>query len=182
MLGSFSRLKRRDRRNVLPGLVVARTVTTMQRIEDAKLRPPRGIQDLPHVWNTFVSFGNALQAIPYFAAIGNEIIVGIDDHQRSDRLLVSHFAQVGPFANSLGAPFRLALFVCICQRSANAVSVEISSVDWRARLLPPRLIDPTSINAIKSDFINESQHDGLGAIVIAGDWKGYAARTVSRFA
>src|SRR5215510_5199494 len=35
-----------DRRNVLPGLVVAWTVTTMQRIEDAQRRLPRRMQDL----------------------------------------------------------------------------------------------------------------------------------------
>jgi hypothetical protein len=33
-------------RNVLPSLVVARTVSMMQRLEDPKLRLPRGIQDL----------------------------------------------------------------------------------------------------------------------------------------
>jgi hypothetical protein len=35
-----------DRRNVPPGLVVARTVSMVQRLEDPKLRLPRGIQDL----------------------------------------------------------------------------------------------------------------------------------------
>ena len=39
-----------DRRNVPPGLVVAGTVTTMQWIENTKLRRARGIQDLQRTW------------------------------------------------------------------------------------------------------------------------------------
>src|SRR6185503_20158985 len=38
-------------RNVLPILLVSRTVATMQRIENAKLRIPRCIQDLQHMRN-----------------------------------------------------------------------------------------------------------------------------------
>src|SRR5262245_21918515 len=53
-----------DRRNVLPGLVVARAISMMQGIEDAKPRLPRRIQNLQHMGNTFVGFSNTLQAIP----------------------------------------------------------------------------------------------------------------------
>src|SRR5215467_10309845 len=62
-----------DRRNVLPGLVIAWTVAMMQRIEDPKLRLPSCIQDLPHVSNTIICFCNSLQTIPYFASFGNKI-------------------------------------------------------------------------------------------------------------
>src|SRR5262249_23491856 len=61
-------------RNVLPGLVVARAISTVERIEDAKLRLPRRIQDLQHMRNTLVGFSHTLQAIPYFPALGNEIV------------------------------------------------------------------------------------------------------------
>src|SRR5262249_42548464 len=53
-----------DRRDVLPGLVVTGTVPMMQRIEDAKPRLPRRIQNLQHMRNTTISFCNSLQAIP----------------------------------------------------------------------------------------------------------------------
>ena len=73
-----------DRRNVLPGLVVAWTVSMMQRIEDAKPRLPRRIQDLQHMRNTIICFCNSLQAIPYFASLGNEIVIRIDHEKCSD--------------------------------------------------------------------------------------------------
>src|SRR5262249_37322394 len=53
-----------DRRNVLPGLVVARPESMMHGVEDPKLRVPGGIQDLQHVGNAVVRFSNTLQAIP----------------------------------------------------------------------------------------------------------------------
>src|SRR6516162_2953836 len=66
-----------DRRNVLPSLVVAGTVSVMQRIKNAKAPLPRSIQDVHHMRNTVVRFSNTLQAIPYFAALGNEIVIRI---------------------------------------------------------------------------------------------------------
>src|SRR5215510_5378203 len=49
-----------DRRNVLPGLIVARAISMMQRIEDAKPRLSRRIEDLDHMSNTLVRFSNTL--------------------------------------------------------------------------------------------------------------------------
>src|SRR5437667_7710829 len=43
-----------DGRNVFPTLVVTWAVPMMQRIKNAKLRLPRSVQDLQHVWNTAV--------------------------------------------------------------------------------------------------------------------------------
>ena len=34
--------------------------------------------------NTLVDFGNSLQAIPYFAALGNEVVVWIDHEKCGD--------------------------------------------------------------------------------------------------
>src|SRR5215471_21312862 len=64
-------------RNVLSSLVVARAMSAMQRIEFLKLRFPRCIQDLHQMRNTLVGFSDGLQAIPYFAALGNEVVVRI---------------------------------------------------------------------------------------------------------
>src|SRR5713101_2113685 len=58
-----------DRRNVPPGLVVAWTVSMMQRIESAKLRFSRSIQNLQHMRNATIGFSNRLKAIPYLAAL-----------------------------------------------------------------------------------------------------------------
>src|SRR5262245_23618058 len=72
-------------RNVLPRLVVARTVAMMQCVEDPKLRVPRGIQDLQHMGNAVVRFGDGANAPPYLAALGNEVVVRID-HQKCSGL------------------------------------------------------------------------------------------------
>src|SRR5262245_2487338 len=53
-----------DGRNVLPGLVVARAVAMMHGIVDPKLRLPRRIQDLQHVRNAVIRFGNSPNAAP----------------------------------------------------------------------------------------------------------------------
>src|SRR6185369_4070392 len=82
-----------DRRQVFPGLVVARTVLTMQRIENAKLRLPRSIEDLQHMRNAPIGFCNTFETIPELASLGNEIVVRIDDEKCSDlvvKLQISH--------------------------------------------------------------------------------------------
>ena len=53
----------------------------MQRIEHMKVGPSRGIENLQHVRNTTICFGNSFQAIPYFAALGNEVVIRIDDQK-----------------------------------------------------------------------------------------------------
>src|SRR5437762_14331329 len=63
----------------------------MQRIENAKLGLPRGIEDLQHIRNTVVRFGNALQAIPYFASLRNEVVIWIDRQKCSEFLVICHF-------------------------------------------------------------------------------------------
>ena len=49
--------------------------STMHRIEDADVRLSRRIQNLQHKRNTTIRFRNTLQAIPHFAALGNEVVV-----------------------------------------------------------------------------------------------------------
>ena len=67
-------------RNVLPSLVVARTVASMERIEHAQLRVPRRTEDRGHVRNAVIGFCHTLQALPDLAALGDEIVIGVD-HQ-----------------------------------------------------------------------------------------------------
>jgi len=60
----------------------------MQRIKNAKLRLARGSQDLQHMRSTIIRFCDNLQAIPYFAALGNEIVIGIDDEKRGELFFI----------------------------------------------------------------------------------------------
>src|SRR5262249_49198213 len=67
-----------NRRNVGPRFVVACTISMMHGIEDAQLCRARRIQDLQHVGNAVVCFSDRFDARPEFAALGNEVVVGID--------------------------------------------------------------------------------------------------------
>src|SRR6266446_310518 len=90
-------------RNVLPRLVVARTVSMMHYIEDPKLRFPRGIQDLQHMRNAVIRFCNSPNAAPYLASLGNVVVIGIDHQKCSDFLLICvsrHGVSFGALASS----------------------------------------------------------------------------------
>jgi hypothetical protein len=63
-------------RDVFPSLVVARAVAMMHGIEDAKLRLPCGVQDLQHIGNAIICFGNRLDAGPELAVLGDEVVYG----------------------------------------------------------------------------------------------------------
>src|SRR5262245_35249261 len=75
------------RRNVFPGFVVARTVSMMHRKEHAQPSLSRSRQQLQHMRNAIVGFCDALDAIPEFAALGYEIVVGIYEEKPSSLLL-----------------------------------------------------------------------------------------------
>src|SRR5262249_49310606 len=68
-----------DRRDIFPSFIIARTVTTMHRIENAELRLPCCVQNLQHIRNTVVGLSHALDAIPYLTSLRNEIVVRIND-------------------------------------------------------------------------------------------------------
>src|SRR5262249_15310257 len=77
-----------NRRNVGPRFVVAGTISMMHGIEDAELRCARGIQDLQHVGNAVVCFSHSFDARPDLAALGNEVVVGIDHYEGADALVI----------------------------------------------------------------------------------------------
>src|SRR5215470_2857783 len=62
----------------------------MQGVEHRNSSFTRSAQDLQHMRNTFIGFGNCFYAIPDLASLGNEIVVWIDQDQCSDLFLVSH--------------------------------------------------------------------------------------------
>src|SRR5262249_17974225 len=88
-----------DRRNVLPGFVVAGTIAMMERIKNTQARLPGSIHDVQHVGNAVICLGDSLDAIPYFASLGNEIVVRIDDKKRGllfFKGLLGHVARSPP--------------------------------------------------------------------------------------
>src|SRR5262245_47376377 len=76
-----------DRRNILPSLVIARSISMMHCVEDAKLRFPRGVEDLQHIRNAAIRLRDSPHAVPELAALGNEVVIGID-HQKCSKLRV----------------------------------------------------------------------------------------------
>jgi hypothetical protein len=51
----------------------------MHGIENPQLRLTRGIQDLQHMWNALIRLGDSANALPYLAALRNEVVIGIDN-------------------------------------------------------------------------------------------------------
>src|SRR6266403_5979048 len=78
------------------------------------------------------------------------------------------------------APFRSAVFARFVQAAPHTVGVEVLGVDRRTRLLPPGLVQTAGIDAIKAQFPDELQNEGLGCVVVArngqGDAPGRACR------
>jgi hypothetical protein len=59
----------------------------MHRIENPYPCLSRFGQQLQHVRDAVIRLCNAFDAIPYFATLGNEVVVGIDDEKRRDLLV-----------------------------------------------------------------------------------------------
>src|SRR5215831_3848634 len=75
-------------RNVGPHFIVACTIPMMHGIEDAKFHCARGIQHLQHVGNAVVCFGDSFDSGPELAALGNEVVVGVDHQKCGDALVM----------------------------------------------------------------------------------------------
>src|SRR4029077_14406097 len=83
-------------RNVFPGLVVASSVTTMERVEHAYLRLPRCVQDRQHIGDTVVGLRYTLEAVPHLTSLRDEVVVGVDHEKRRDLLVALHCIHVRP--------------------------------------------------------------------------------------
>ena len=64
----------------------------MESIENADVRLSRSIEDLEHMSNTLVRFCNTLQTIPYFATLGNEVVIWVDHNKCSELFVISHWS------------------------------------------------------------------------------------------
>jgi hypothetical protein len=53
------------------------------------------------------------------------------------------------------APIWSPFFAGLTQSTPHPVGIEVLSIDWRAGLLPPRLIEPSGIDSGKAEFINK---------------------------
>src|SRR3954470_7755991 len=78
--------------DVLPGLVVAGTVPTVQRVEHPNVGRTRLVAPLLHVRDAAVGFGDSLQPVPHLAALGDEVVVRVDHHKSRDARRESHGA------------------------------------------------------------------------------------------
>src|SRR5215467_6867839 len=67
-----------NRRDVLPALIIARTVAMVHRIEDPHPCLSRSGQQLQLMRDAITCFRNSFDAIPNLATLRNEIVVGID--------------------------------------------------------------------------------------------------------
>src|SRR5262249_16239009 len=88
-------------RDVLPRLVVARTVPSVQRVEDAEPRLPRRLQNLQHVLNAVIGFRDRADPSPAFAALGNKIVIRVDQQERHGvriMYIVSHHGATASLA------------------------------------------------------------------------------------
>src|SRR5215469_267949 len=74
-------------------LVVAWAVSMMQRIENAEPRLASRIQDSRHVRNALIGFCHSLQAVPYLAPLGNEVVIWIDYQNCSYFLVIAQISR-----------------------------------------------------------------------------------------
>ena len=68
----------------------------------------------------------------------------------------------------------------LLQSAPSPLGVEVRAVNRRAGLLPPGLIQPTGVDAVESEFVDESQHNAFGYVVVARDGQGDAPSAAFR--
>ena len=68
----------------------------MQCVEDLNADVSRRLEDLAHVRDAPVGFGNPLEAVPHFAAFGNEVVVRIDHNEAGAASAVFHVVDSAP--------------------------------------------------------------------------------------
>src|ERR1700722_16246960 len=81
-------------RDVLPGLVVAIAISSMHRVEHPDTSFSRCFKKPLHMRNTLIPLGDALYAIPDLAALGNEVVIRIDQDNSGDLFLISQLCHV----------------------------------------------------------------------------------------
>jgi hypothetical protein len=72
------------------------------------------------------------------------------------------------------APFRSAFLFSLGQSTPHTLGVEVLGIDWCAGLLPPGLLQPSGIDAVEAQFIDELQDNSLGCLVVARNRQGDA--------
>src|SRR6476646_2224523 len=80
------------------------------------------------------------------------------------------------------APFRSTFLFSLGQSTPHTLGVEVLGIDWCAGLLPPGLVQPSGIDAVKAQFIDELQDNSLGCLVVARNRQGDATGRALRLA
>src|SRR5262249_53933249 len=68
----------------------------------------------------------------------------------------------GPWAVRGCTPLGLTFSARPGKRLTHAISVEISRIYWRSGLLAPRPVQAAGVDAIETQFVNDSQYDSFG--------------------
>ena len=137
-------------RNILPRIVIAGVISPVQCVECAYSRLSSSIEDLHHVGDTLVRFGNAFDPIPYcrllemkslygsmtrsavnFLSISGVMILPSSIREGSDMFLdvagqVIHYARQGHFrVSGLEAAPQRGLNSVLCFRIAHTIKEEV---------------------------------------------------------
>src|SRR5262249_46957828 len=92
------------RRDVLPRLVIASPVHMMKRVEDTQPGPACRCEHFLHVQDAVVGLCDLFHTIPYESALGDEVVVRVNDQEARDLLVkgeLSHCSSDRPRTKAL---------------------------------------------------------------------------------
>src|SRR6266571_3031384 len=73
----------------------------------------------------------------------------------------------------LGAVFRDPASISFCERATESSGFKIPAVSRRSGLLPPRVVQVTTVDRVEAKIVDEAKHCSLGVQRIAGDRESY---------
>lgn len=78
------------------------------------------------------------------------------------------------------APFGLAFRAGLHQRTPHSCGIAIDVINGCTRLLTPRVVDPSIVDRVEPEFVNQSHHDLFGTLIIAATGKAIRPGVPSR--
>ena len=69
----------------------------------------------------------------------------------------------------------------LCQGCLESVRIEVPTVCWRARVLPPRVRERTGVDGIEADCVDQAEHDFLALRIISGNGEAEPSRCLERY-
>jgi len=68
----------------------------------------------------------------------------------------------------------------LCQGCLESVRIEVPTVCWRARVLPPRVRERTGVDGIEADRVDQAEHDFHALRIISGNGEADSIGAASR--